>query len=662
MKHRILPAAAGIAAFGLAATGSAQAAQFDSAFGTNGSVVQDLVASASDRYFSNAPAPNGGSYNVGYTTPGTPIATLNDRAFVLTRTTATGALDPTFGTAGKATLNVSPAPFALPPAPATQTAPVGAVEVARGVAVQPDGKIVVSGEAETLAGAADSRDSDIFVARFNPDGQLDTSFGTAGVVRIDLTNGFLTPGGTINRDQVGYNLVIRPNGKIVVPARKGLDASTPGTTMANAGLVQLNPDGTRDTTFGTNGEVFGDTPAVNENVRQVLLEGNGKAVLAGYGSGPGTPAATRPYLLRFTAAGAPDANFGSIAGSPGVTTAPIGQVAGGGTSAKEGRAEAYAVVRNGDGYVGVGYGAKGLATGTVDVNGNDIVMYRFDGTGEWDQSWGEGAGITNFDGGSVPGASITDQARDIVALPDGRLAAIGHSNNDGVVFVTHPDGTRDVGFGTNGALIRDLGGTADTFYAAYVADYGTRLRIAGYKSVSATALLTDDAAALASVDLSGAAGPAGEPGTDGTAGPAGTDGTAGAAGPVGSAGAPGAPGATGPAGAPGAKGDKGASGSSSLTLSLASLKVVGKTVTLKAPGAGAFRLSVRSGRKTIASASRTVTKAGSVKITLKTTAAGRRILGKKAVRGSLSVSFTPSDKAAARSKKAKRITLAKSAR
>jgi len=70
-----------------------------------------------------------------------------------------GDLDPTFGTGGKVTTDFG-----------------GGTDQAFAVALQPDGKIVAAGQAN----------NDFALARYNPDGSLDNSFGTAGMVTTDF--------------------------------------------------------------------------------------------------------------------------------------------------------------------------------------------------------------------------------------------------------------------------------------------------------------------------------------------------------------------------------------------------------------------------------------------------------------------------------------------
>ena len=98
----------------------------------------------------------------------------------------------------------------------------GGGDIANAVAVQPDGKIVVAG----FANDASNSDSDFALARYNPDGTLDTSFGSAGIVTTDL--------GTQSDD--ARALAIQPDGRIVV-------AGTAGEDIA---LVRYLPDGKLD--------------------------------------------------------------------------------------------------------------------------------------------------------------------------------------------------------------------------------------------------------------------------------------------------------------------------------------------------------------------------------------------------------------------------------
>lgn len=89
-------------------------------------------------------------------------------------------------------------------------------ELARAVAVQSDGIIVIAGpiEHDTSATGDAARDTDIAVVRFNPTGQLDQTFGTNGITRLDLSTG--TVSGTAFRGDTVWDLTLLPGDQLLV--------------------------------------------------------------------------------------------------------------------------------------------------------------------------------------------------------------------------------------------------------------------------------------------------------------------------------------------------------------------------------------------------------------------------------------------------------------
>lgn len=144
----------------------------DRGFGIRGSVATNLASI--EEAFDGAPQPDGRVVVAG-TAGGWPL----ESQFVVLRHLADGSLDPSFGDDG------------------VVTADFGGDAKAYAVAIQPDGRIVAAGEA----------DEAIALARFLPDGRLDTSFGSGGLVRTDAS-----PGGSSEALEV----VIQSDGKIVV--------------------------------------------------------------------------------------------------------------------------------------------------------------------------------------------------------------------------------------------------------------------------------------------------------------------------------------------------------------------------------------------------------------------------------------------------------------
>ena len=129
-----------------------------------------------------------------------------------------GELDLTFDADGSLTTNMG-----------------GAADSANGVAIQPDGKLVVAG---ATAGSSSQSTGDFAVARYNSNGTLDASFGAGGKVSIDFSG----------RHDGARGVAVQPDGKIVV-----VGWATPNGNRARGkdlGIVRLNTNGTVDKSFG----------------------------------------------------------------------------------------------------------------------------------------------------------------------------------------------------------------------------------------------------------------------------------------------------------------------------------------------------------------------------------------------------------------------------
>jgi uncharacterized delta-60 repeat protein len=491
-------------------------------FGVGGVAMTPLAPAAQDRFLGVTPGPGGGTYAVGFVNAGG-----TDTAMALARVDTNGDLDKTFAGDGVATLNVVSGPFALPPA---VPAPTGAAETARGVGVQSDGKIVIAGQAETATSPApsDSRDLDVYVARFNADGTLDTTFGVAGTRRIDLSNGDSTDS-TIVTDQA-WGLNILSDDKIVVTAARGADIVVrPGKTDRDFALIRLSADGDLDPTFSGGGggpgvSIFGTSAGgrnFSETPRQSVVQPDGKIVTGGYSSLPeSAPGAAdnltnRPILGRVLPDGTLDATFGT----GGLATAEV-------LGPKPAAAEAYDIGRQSDGkFVLTGYGTK--TGGPVDV-----VAYRFTADGTWDETFGTG-GSTVYDR-----AGLEDRGRDLVVLPDDRTLIVGSTAPNAIggaaqlnalLLMLEPGGRLDASFANNGAISVHLGGPSDALFGSTILPGAQKVVAAGYRGASPN---TGDEAALIRIDLSKrakgqvAAGPAAR---GAAADPAGAWGAAGSA-------------------------------------------------------------------------------------------------------------------------------------
>lgn len=157
-----------------------------------------------------------------------------------------GILDPTFGTGGIATTNIS------------------GVDIANAIAIQADGKIVIAGYSLDLISSL----LDFAVARYNPDGTLDLTFGTGGIVTTNISG-----------SDIAFAIAIQADGKIVVAGT----SSCLGTGLCDFALARYNTDGTLDQSFGTGGIVTNDITRTGNTdiVFAVAIQADGKIVAAG---------------------------------------------------------------------------------------------------------------------------------------------------------------------------------------------------------------------------------------------------------------------------------------------------------------------------------------------------------------------------------------------
>jgi uncharacterized delta-60 repeat protein len=195
-----------------------------------------------------------------------PSADGGNSQFVVVRYNTNGTLDSTFGNDPQhpGTIVV---PFFNSTGGFTHT------DRAWAVAIQPDQRIVVAGEATVANG-----DQDFGVVRLDSSGHLDTTFGPSH-------NGYATVAfnlaGSDNLDRA-LAVAIQPADNKIVLAGEA-DSSNNGKVMAAA---RLNTDGTPDTTgFGTNGITtvpFNLVAGSTDVAQAVGIQSTGQIVLGGY--------------------------------------------------------------------------------------------------------------------------------------------------------------------------------------------------------------------------------------------------------------------------------------------------------------------------------------------------------------------------------------------
>ena len=139
---------------------------------------------------------------------------------------------------------------------------LGAVDVGGRVVVQNDGRILFTGRTTEIGAFPDG-----IVGRLNPDGTLDLAFNGTGWVELALSNNIDYPA----------DMALLPDGKILLVGSVYDNITLEGEIFA----IRLLSDGNFDTTFGTNGIVYYDIGAGDDNASTVVLQPDGKAIIGG---------------------------------------------------------------------------------------------------------------------------------------------------------------------------------------------------------------------------------------------------------------------------------------------------------------------------------------------------------------------------------------------
>jgi len=369
------------------------------------------------------------------------VASGADQMMAVARFLPNGQLDASFGNGGVATVNVAQGGKA--------------VELARGVVVQSTGKVVISGtvEHDPAATGDAARDTDIALARFDQAGKLDATFGSGGVVRLDLSTG-VADGNAFRGDNTWGLTGLAGDKLLAVSAQVGVGE---GRRDHDFAIVKLNADGTRDTSFGTGGvAIVGVGPNVSEIPKTALELPDGRIVVTGYAPIDGI---VKIIMFRLTPQGALDPTFGT--GGIAITQL-LGSVS-----------ESYAMALAGNRLVTTGYG-RDTADGKVD-----LISAAFAENGAVDTTWGSGGTVR------IDVAGDDDRGRHIVALPNGGVLMVGSGKPtptalDAMVVKLTPTGALDTSFGAEGRRLFDIGGPNDAFFGVAISPDRSRVAAVGY--------------------------------------------------------------------------------------------------------------------------------------------------------------------------------------
>src|SRR5258708_2356669 len=313
-------------------------------------------------------------------------------------------------------------------------------EYALAAALQ-SGKIIAPGQS-VLAGQGV-----IALVRYNADGSLDTGFGSSGIVRTAVPS--------VNA--VATAVVVQPGAppaadKILV-AGSTFDPSTGNTGIV---LARYTANGTLDAGFAGGFVSAPIGPGTSVDNASLALQGDGSIVVAG------ATTAGDFVLRRYDSNGVLDSNFGTN----GTVTTHVGPSAMGPAIALQ------------SGKI-VAAGASG-SFASPPLNG---VLVRYNTNGTPDLTFGGGTGMVFTD--TVPSSNNFANAV-AVQTPGDKIFVAGHAfvdfaadTSDIILLRYDADGTPDTGFGTNGAVVTDLGAFDNAFSVALYPDPDNRIVVSG---------------------------------------------------------------------------------------------------------------------------------------------------------------------------------------
>jgi len=410
----------------------------DPSFGTGGRVISD-VSMNFDEAHAVAVQSDGKIVVAGFAQP----SEDDSRDFAVLRYGSTGAPDSSFGTEGRVLTDF-----------------FGGLDEADAVAIQPDGKIVVAGEAQVFNGNA----FEFALARYNTNGSLDKTFGDGGKTTTNII--FASR---------ALAIALQPDGKIIAA---GFTTNlTQGPDMA---VARYKINGSLDDDFGTNGTVTTDFIGGTDIINALTLQSDGKIVAAGLAQATPTPFAFDFAVVRYDTEGNLDEGFGtggkvmtdfasdSKDQGRGVVVQSNGRIVVAGQTEIDSVSSVALAGYKPDGSIDntFGFGGKVITT-TLGISAAnclllqpddklvtagftvgatlDFAVLRYFSSGLLDPSFGSGGVVTtDFQGGP-------DEALALAYQPDGKIIAVGSTE------LTTPFATRDfVTARYNGDNIFDL--------------------------------------------------------------------------------------------------------------------------------------------------------------------------------------------------------------
>jgi uncharacterized delta-60 repeat protein len=367
---------------------------FDSTFGTNGGSQITLNHPTYEEVFNSAIQPDNKVVVL------TKMFVNNNYFWGLHRFQPNGALDTGFGFGGNIGLGFAFADFG-------------------GMALDSNQNIILAGRTPFSSG---------FMMRITPQGVLDTTFGNQGMTNLPDNMNFSPQFNTIK---------IQSNNKIIIGGGNIIN------NILDYVLVRLNPNGTLDTTFGSNGISQVGLNNVQEMISDIEVLNDGKIIAVGYTS-EGFGTSLQAVIMRFNTVGLLDPTFG--VGGKYLTNWPV---------------ESF---MRGD----IKVQTDGKILSTFETTNDAFILFRLNANGTPDVNFGFGGYVTS-------GFSGIERSTQLYYNPSNQAITLGGTTlqDDVAKFALarfSGSGFLDSNFGNSGWVVTDLGNPALAVSATATSD------------------------------------------------------------------------------------------------------------------------------------------------------------------------------------------------
>jgi uncharacterized delta-60 repeat protein len=306
-----------------------------------------------------------------------------------------------------------------------------------GIAIQPDGKIVVVGDSYY------DKSREVLVLRCNSDGSVDSTFGKGGVATYRSQ--------TKENKDLSFGVMLQSDARIVVVG------STHNGKTYEPMILRYNNDGSLDSSFGKGGVVtYKGLSDANVWGRAVAIQPDGRIVIVGVSY---TPKKCDVLTVRYNADGSLDKGFGEGGVAP--SSCPPG-----------GRDWGRSIAIQPDGKI--------IVAGNTRLRENtNILLLRYNTNGKPDTTFGMG-GIASYQSMAKKG----NWGQAVALLPDGKIVVVGNSlsgpKKEAYIARCNSDGTMDSSFGKEGLVLSNCPPDSNNWGFAVTTQPDGKIIIVGY--------------------------------------------------------------------------------------------------------------------------------------------------------------------------------------